>query len=594
MQKSPIGGRFQVKISGNARGYLCLLVVFSAFVHAQPAITRDAPELATGRTEKKLSVAKSEMVAAAHPLAVDAGLKMLTMGGSTTDAAIAVQMVLNLVEAHASGIGGGAFVMHFDAKKNKVSAYDGRETAPASATAEMFLDKDGKPVKFLDAVVGGKSVGVPGLLRVLEMTHKKHGKLPWAALFKPAIDLAEHGFPLGARLQAHVAADPFLANAPAAKAYFFNADGTPKAVGSEMKNPAFAAALKRIAKDGADVFYRGDIAQDIVKTVQSHPTNPGGMTLDDLAKYEAREATPLCGNYRSYKICGMPPPSSGGIAVLQMLQSLERFDMKSVRPLSTEAVHLFAEAGRLAYADRERYVGDDRFVNVPTAGLIDRDYIRTRSALIQREKSMGKAEPGVPAGVKTAYADGDTLDLPATSHIAIVDRDGNAVSMTTTIESSLGSRLFVHGFLLNNQLTDFSSIPKQDGREVANRIQPGKRPRSAMAPTLVFGADGSLQMVVGSPGGSAIINFVAKTLVAALDWNMDIQAAIAHPNFGSRNGPTELERGSAVEMLQPSLQAVGHDVRVIDLTSGLHGIMRAKDGWQGGADPRREGVARGR
>lgn len=594
MLKSFIGGNFQAKMLGNTRRYLSLLLVISTSLSAQPAITRDAPELATGRTEKKLSVAKNEMVAAAHPLAVDAGLKMLEMGGSATDAAIAVQMVLNLVEAHASGIGGGAFVMHFDAKKNKISAYDGRETAPASATAEMFLDKDGKPVKFLDAVVGGKSVGVPGLLRVLELAHRKHGKLPWAALFKPAIDLAENGFPLAMRLQYHVATDTLIANTPAAKQYFFNADGTPKAVGTMMKNPAFAAALKRIAKEGADVFYRGEIAQEMVKAVQSHPANPGGMTLQDLARYEAREVNPVCGPYRHYKICGMPPPSSGGIAVLQMLQSLERFDMKNVRPLSTEAVHLFSEAGRLAYADRERYVGDDRFVDVPLAGLIDRDYNRTRSALIHREKSMGKAAPGVPGGVKTAYANGDSLDLPSTSHISIVDREGNAVSMTTTIESSLGSRLFVHGFLLNNQLTDFSSVPKQDGRDVANRIEPGKRPRSAMAPTLVFNADGSLHMIVGSPGGSAIINFVAKTLVAALDWNMDIQAAIALPNFGSRNGPTELERGSAVETLRPALQALGHEVRVGDLPSGLHGIMRAKDGWQGGADPRREGVARGR
>jgi gamma-glutamyltranspeptidase/glutathione hydrolase len=587
-----ISGQFEAISSQAARGFLCF--VFCACAFAQPVITRDTPELATGFTEKKLASAKHEMVVAAHPLAVDAGLKMLEMGGSATDAAIATQMVLNLVEAHASGIGGGAFIMHFDAKKNKVAAYDGREIAPMSATPEMFLDKDGKPLKFLDAVVGGKSVGVPGLLRVLEMAHAKHGKLPWAALFKPAIYLAENGFPMGARMQYHVATDPYLANTPAPKKYFFDADGKPKAVDAVMKNPDFARALHRIAKEGADAFYKGEIARDIVTAVRAHPTNPGGMTEDDLAKYQARAVDPVCGKYRSYTICGMPPPSSGGIAVLQMLQSLEKFDMKSVRPMSTEAVHLFSEAGRLAYADRERYVGDDRFVDVPVAGLVDTRYNQMRGELIKREKSMGKADAGNPAGIKTAYAHGEGFDLPATSHISIVDREGNAVSMTTTIESSLGSRLFVHGFLLNNQMTDFSALPRNGTRAVANAIQPGKRPRSTMAPTLVFDDTGKLLMAIGSPGGSAIINYVTKTLIATLDWNMDIQAAIALPNFGSRNGPTELEKATAVEKLQAPLQAVGHEVRVTDLTSGLHGIMRVKDGWQGGADPRREGVARGR
>ncbi len=578
----------------DARRYWALSLFVIAPVFAQPTLTAEAPELATGVTSKKLATAKHEMVAAAHPLAVDAGLAMLEKGGSATDAAIAVQMVLNLVEAHASGIGGGAFVLHFDAKQSKVIAYDGRENAPMSATPDMFLDKTGKPEKFSAAVVGGKSVGVPGVLRVLEMAHARHGKLPWAALFKPAIDLAENGFVMGARMQAHVAADPFLANTPAAKKYFYGADVKPFPAGTVMKNPAFAETLHRIAKDGVEAFYKGEIARDIVATVRGHTTNPGGMTEADLASYRARALEPVCGGYRSYKICGMPPPSAGGIAVLQMLQSLARFDMKSVRPLSTEAVHLFAEAGRLAYADRERYAGDDRFVSIPVAGLIDSNYNHARSQLIQRERAMGKASAGNPAGVKAAFADGDSLELPATSHISVVDGDGNAVSMTTTIESSLGSRLFVHGFLLNNQMTDFSAIAREGTRVVANAIAPGKRPRSAMSPTMVFNADGKLHMVIGSPGGPAIINFVAKTLVASLDWNMDIQAAIAHPNFGSRNGPTELERGSTVEKLQASLQAVGHEVRITDLPSGLHGIMRTKDGWQGGADPRRDGEARGR
>ncbi len=577
--------------------YLMLGVVTHTAL-AQPTKVREptseAPELATGFIQKPVANAKHAMVAAAHPLAVEAGLKMLDQGGSAVDAAIAVQMVLNLAEAHASGIGGGAFVMHFDAKKNTVVAYDGREDAPLAATPELFLDHDGKPMKFIDAVIGGRSVGVPGVLRVLEMAHARHGKLAWAKLFEPAIDLAEHGYPLTLRLHRHLANDNILRHNAEAKVIFYNEDGSPKPLGTLVKNPAIAAVFRRIAQEGPDAFYKGDIARDIVAAVRGHASNPGGLTEADLAHYQARALTPVCGPYRVYKVCGMPPPSSGGIAILQMLEALERFDMKAVRPNSAEAVHLFSEAGRLAYADRERYVGDDRFVNVPVAGLIDPAYNHARGLLIQREKSMGKAQAGSPVGIKTAMADGDTLEFPSTSHISIVDKDGNAVSMTTTIESFFGSRLFVRGFPLNNQLTDFSMTPTDNGLPVANAVGPGKRPRSAMSPTLVFDQQGKLLMVIGSPGGSVIINYVAKTLVGVLDWGLDIQAAISLPNIGSRNGPTEIESGTAAENLVGALRAMGHQIRTFDLSSGLHGIVSTANGWQGGADPRREGIAKGR
>ncbi|MCY7387875.1 MAG: gamma-glutamyltransferase [Burkholderiales bacterium] len=576
---------------------VCVGVVTSLTVFAQPAQTPrtepPAPELASGYKEKKLAVATRYMVAAAHPLAVDAGLKMLERGGSAIDAAIAVQMVLNLVEPQASGIGGGAFIMHFDAKQKSTVAYNGRETAPMAATPALFLDNDGKPMRFQEAVVGGRSVGVPGLLRVVEMAHARHGKLPWATLFEPAIALAEHGFALSPRVQTHLVNEKILPRDARASAYFYLPDGTAKPVGTILKNPQFAAVLKRIAREGPDAFYTGSLAREMVAAVRGHATNPGTLTEADLLGYRARSGEPLCAPYRSYRICSMPPPG-GGLTVLGILQTLERFDLKSVRPGSTEAVHLFAEAGRLAFADRERFLGDERFTPVPMAGLMDTGYIRGRSALIRPEKSMGRAEAGTPETARVSMADGDALEFPSTSHISVVDGDGNAVSMTTTIESFFGSKIFVHGFLLNNQLTDFSMIPSSNGLRVANAVYPGKQPRSAMSPTLVFDADKRLHMVIGSPGGPPIINYVAKALVATLDWGMDIQTAISMPNFGSRNGPTEIEKGTYYENLIGPLKSMGHEVRTIDLTSGLHGIMRTSTGWQGGADPRREGIAKGK
>ncbi|MGV3626709.1 MAG: gamma-glutamyltransferase [Betaproteobacteria bacterium] len=551
------------------------------------------PEAASGRSEKQLAHAQRHMVAAAHPLAVNAGLQILDAGGNAVDAMIAVQLVLNLVEPHASGLGGGAFLMVYDAGNRNMRAYDGRETAPAAATAELFM-REGRAMQFRDAVVGGRAVGTPGLARLLERAHRHHGKLPWAQLFEPAIALAENGFPLSPRLHELLQRDRAIANDAAARDYFLAADGTPKPVGMILRNPEFASTLRALASGGADAFYRGDIARDIANAVRRHPLNPGLLTEADLAGYQVREVEPLCAPYRVFRICGMPPSSSGGIAVLQMLGMLSHRDMANVAPGSALAVHLFAEAGRLAFADRNRWVADDRFVDVPVRGLLDPAYLAARAQLIRPERAMGRAEAGAPPGARLVYADDPVDEAAGTSHIAIVDGDGNAVSMTTTIENSFGSRLMVRGFLLNNQLTDFNFNPLETGRPAANAVAPGKRPRSSMAPKLVFRSSGDLHLVVGSPGGSQIINYVAKTLVAALDWNMDIQAAIALPNTGSRNGPTEIERGTAYETLTAPLGAMGHEVQVIDMTSGLHGIMRAGKGWQGGADPRREGIAKGR
>ncbi len=533
------------------------------------------------------------MVAAAHPLAVAAGLEILEAGGTASDAMIAVQLVLNLVEPHASGLGGGAFLLHYDAASRKLQAYDGRETAPAAATPELFM-RVGRPMPFREAVNGGRSVGTPGVPRLLETAHRKHGKLPWARLFKPAIELAEQGFPLSNRVHALLQRKGALGSEAAARAYFLTVDGTPKPAGTMLRNPEFARTLRAIAAGGADAFYRGEIAIDIVDAVRKHPSNPGILSTADLADYQVREVDPLCAPYRVFRVCSMPPSSSGGIAVLQMLGMLSHRDMSAVAPGSAQAVHLLAEAGRLAYADRNRWVADDRYVEVPVRGLLDTAYLAARTKLIQPGHSMGKAEAGVPPGARIAYADDTVEEIAGTSHIAIVDGKGNAVSMTTTIENFFGSRIMVHGFLLNNQLTDFNFNPFDNGRQVANAVAPGKRPRSSMAPTVVFNSNGDLHLVIGSPGGSRIINYVAKTLIATLDWGLDIQAAIALPNAGSRNGPTEIERGTSYEALAAPLATMGHEVQTLDMTSGLHGIMRVNDGWQGGADPRREGIAKGR
>jgi gamma-glutamyltranspeptidase/glutathione hydrolase len=554
------------------------------------------PEGASGWTDKPGWYAKHFVVAAANPLATEAGYRVLKAGGSAVDAAIAVQMVLTLVEPQSSGIGGGAFLVHFDSKA--INTFDGRETAPADADESLFLGPDGKPLGFQDVVAGGRSVGAPGVLRMLELAHRRYGRMPWATLFDPAIHLAENGFAVSERLHAQLAKETKLKADPAAFEYFFRADGTPKPVGTPLKNPALAATLREIAARGADAFYRGDIARDIVTKVRTHPTNPGRLSETDLSGYRTKERQPVCFVYDVYDICGAPPPSSGSVAIGQILGILEKTDIARRKPVRTptgwrldpSAVHFYSEAARLAYADRGRYIADPDFVPWPKS-LLDKEYLSQRSRLIG-EASMGKAVAGNPPEKISRFGDDTSPELPSTSHISIVDAYGNAVSMTTSIEDAFGSRLMVRGFLLNNQLTDFSFAPSEDGRPVANRVQPGKRPRSSMSPMLVL-KDGKLVMATGSPGGSAIINYVAKTLIGTLSWGLNAQEAISLPNFGSRNGPTELEKGRTDPALIDGLKARGHDVRLIDQTSGIQTISRQYNGWFAGADPRREGVAMG-
>lgn len=574
---------------------LSLVLSFSILLTVQIALAQPhapAPEAATGRTIKTQGTAQRFMAAAANPLAATAGRDVLRAGGSATDAAIAIQLVLNLVEPQSSGIGGGAFFVHWDEAGRKVTTLDGRETAPAAAKPDRFM-RDGKPMPFREAVIGGRSVGVPGTLKLLEEAHRRWGKLPWTDVVAPALKLAEEGFAISPRLNGLLAGEKDLPKNALAAAYFYEPDGKPKSVGSILKNPAFAATLRAVAAEGSEAFYKGPIAEDIVATVTGHPANPGDITPADLAGYKVEEREAVCGTYRIWRLCGMSPPSSGAVALQQMLGVLEGQDLRRMGP-GAEAAHWFTEAGRLAFADRALYLADPAFISVPVRGLIDRDYIRSRAGLISPERSMGRAKPGDPPHRRAQrLAPSDGIEN-GTSHISVVDADGNAVAMTTTIEDGFGSRLMTKGgFLLNNELTDFNFAPEEDGKPVANRVEPGKRPRSSMAPTLVFDAFGRLYAVVGSPGGSQIIGYVAKTLVALLDWKMDPQQAVDFGNFGSRNGPTELEKGSEAEAWKAALEAKGHEVRLLEMTSGTQAIVKTPEGFLGGADGRREGVAIG-
>jgi gamma-glutamyltranspeptidase/glutathione hydrolase len=510
-------------------------------------------------------VAKRYLVAAANPLAAQAGAEVLKRGGSAVDAAVAVQMVLGLVEPESSGIGGGAFLLHWSESEKKLRTYDGRETAPAGARPDRFM-REGKPLPFLEAAVGGRSVGVPGVLRMLELAHARHGRLPWHELFAAAIRIAEDGFPLSPKLHAALERERYFRSE-----IFYDRDGRPHPAGSRIVNRAYAETLRALARGGARMFYEGDIAKDMALAVRTH-ANAGDLTEQDLAGYRALEREAVCGPYRQWRLCSMGPPSSGGIAVLQILGLLERTSFARAPPESPAALHLFAEAGKLAYADRARYLGDPGFVPVPIRELLSPAYLDRRAKLIA-EKAMSLAAPGDTEG--------------GTSHFSIVDARGDIVAMTTTIESGFGSRILVRGFLLNNQLTDFDFVPGG-----ANAVAPGKRPRSSMAPTVVFQGN-EIRMALGSPGGSMIINYVAKALVATMDWKMDVQTAFELPNFGSRNGPTLIEQESRYEGLASSLVERGHQVDKIPLASGLHGIERVPGGWRGGADPRREGAVRG-
>jgi gamma-glutamyltranspeptidase/glutathione hydrolase len=551
------------------------------------------PEAASGRANHRPTFARQDMVVAAHPLAAETGREILRHGGNAVDAAIATALVLNLVEPQSSGVGGGGFLVYYGAAHREVVTIDGRETAPAAAKPDRFLNPDGTPMHFFTAVVGGRSIGTPGYLRMLEMAHRKFGKLAWASLFAPAIKLAAGGFPVSDRLHMLVAQDPFLPQSPSAKGYFYHADGTPLAVGEMVKNPQFARVLTEIAMRGADAFYAGPIANDIARAVRG-ASPAGDLTADDLARYRARERKPVCGPYRDWRVCGMGPPSSGGVTLLQILGMLQRFPPSRLDLDAPGAVHLFAEAGKLAFADRDRYLGDTDFVPAPIAGLLDPDYLAARAKTIDPERDSGApALPGDPPEHHAALGDDASPELPSTSDLAVVDSDGNAVSMTVSIENAFGSRVMVDGFLLNNELTDFSFLPEHDGKPVANRVEAGKRPRSSMSPTLVFDKSG-LKLIVGSAGGPAIIEDVGKTIVAALDAHLDLQAAMDLPNIGDRNGGfVEIEAGPWAAAIEAALKARGHAVRVGPHPSGIAAIEITDKGIEGAADSRRDGTGAG-
>lgn len=591
--------------SGIIRNSFLAALVVAAFtgapvkVSAQDVADSVAPEFGNARSSSALARAKTRMVSAAHPEAAKAGLAMMEAGGSAIDAMVATQLVLGLVEPQSSGLGGGAFLVYHDAATGKPLTLDGRETAPQAATGDLFIGEDGEPLKFFDAVIGGRSVGTPGTVALLETAHRRFGKLPWADLFKPAIALAEDGFTVTPRLNASIsAAAESLFRYEATRSYFFSEEGVPIFPGTKLKNPDYAATLKAIAAGGAKAFYSGEIAQDIVNVIQSAEGNPGLLSLDDLAAYEVKERPAVCADYRDTSVCGMGPPSSGALTVGQILGMLEPHDLASLGPRNPESWRLIAEASRLAFADRGRYMADSDFVKMPK-GLLNSDYLKERSRLIDATNGETRilapeaVQPGnPPMDHALHYADDQSLELPSTSHFVIRDNDGNMVSMTTTIENGFGSRLMVRGFLLNNELTDFSFVPDLGGVPIANRVEPGKRPRSSMAPTIVY-RDGEPWLGIGSPGGSRIIGYVAKTLVAVIDWGMDIQTAIDLPHLVNRFGTYDVEEQTSAESFAPALSGFGYQVKSRNLNSGLHGIMITPRGLEGGADPRREGVALG-
>ncbi len=565
-----------------------------------------APEAASTVQLAELSSGQGFAVAAANPLAAEAGVRMLRAGGSAMDAAIAVQMVLGLVEPQSSGIGGGAFLLHFDGRE--VLAWDGRETAPAAVSEAFFLDAEGLPLPFLQAAASGRSVGVPGLLRMLEAAHRQHGRLPWAALFEPAIELAERGFALSPRLHTLLDTDPALRDNAAARSFFYHADGTPLPVGHLLTNPALAEILRRLASEGSEVFYQGDIARDLVMRVAQHPQAPGLLAASDLTDYRPVLREAMCTDWRTFSICGFPPPSSGHLAIMQILgilHALPETETTLQDNLPGESwLHRFIEANRLAFADRAVFVADPAFVSPPGDAwhsMLSPGYLQQRAQIIGTLR-VEPIEAGQPAGSQLSYAPQATQADSGTSHISIIDAEGNAVAMTSTIEAAFGARILADGgtdlaggYLLNNQLTDFSFKPRNEaGTPIANRVEPGKRPRSSMSPTLIFDRDsGKLLASLGSPGGAAIIAYTARSIIAMFDWGLNPQQAVALPHAVTLGGPVFIEQGLWPVATQEGLRTRGHNIFERELTSGIQAIVLTPQGWQGGADPRREGVVLG-
>ncbi|EAU41837.1 gamma-glutamyltranspeptidase [Fulvimarina pelagi HTCC2506] len=584
------------------------LTVFALFVAgASPSIAQDQASDAVqpergGSTAKVVEEVRGavraarHMVASAHPLAAEAGLAMLRAGGNAIDAMVATQFVLGLVEPQSSGVGGGAFLVYFDGEAERLTTFDGRETAPALATPRLFLDDDGKPLEFFDAVVGGRSVGTPGTVMLMAETHERYGKLPWRTVLQPAIAVALEGFPVSPRLADAIAEDKErLSRYPGTRGYFFHADGRPLAAGETLTNVPYAATLQVIAEEGPSAFYRGPLADKIVEAVRDAEGNPGVLSRVDLENYRVVEREPVCVTYRAHDVCGMGPPSSGALTIGQILKMVEPFDLAGLGFMNVESWRLIGEASRLAFADRGRYMADTDHVAVPVDGLIDEDYLADRSALIAEERVLaaGEVQPGTPPWDHAKIlGDDKSIELPSTSHVSIADETGNVVSLTTTIENGFGSRLMVGGFLLNNELTDFSFETHENGLPIANAVAPGKRPRSSMAPTIVL-KDGEPLYVLGSPGGSRIIGYVAQALISLIDWELDPQEAASLPHLVNRFGEYDVEEETAAADLAASLVGIGYQVNVRDLNSGLHILEMTLDGLLGGADPRREGVAVG-
>ena len=540
--------------------------------------------------------AQDWMVAAANPLAVEAGAKVLEEGGSAADAMVAVQTVLGLVEPQSSGLGGGAFLVWYDAETGELTTLDGRETAPLAATPQLFLNDEGEPLEFYDAVVGGLSVGTPGTPALMQAAHDRWGKLDWSELFTDAIAYARDGFAVSPRLAELVAEDQDRLTRFQSTADYFFPDGEPIAEGDTLTNAAYAETLETIARDGARAFYTGDIAEGIVETVAEAEAegNPGVLSLVDLAIYDVKERPAVCAAYRDREVCGMGPPSSGALTVGQILGMLDQFDLAEMGPLDPAFLLLLGDASRLAFADRGEFMADSDYVPMPTEGLVSPDYLESRALLLGGDEALDEVAAGAPEWSHAMeWGTDQSIEFPSTSHISIVDAEGNVLSMTTTIENGFGSRLMTPGgFLLNNELTDFSFATHEDGDPIANRVEPGKRPRSSMAPTIVM-QDGQPTLAIGSPGGSRIIGYVAQAIVNHVDFDMNIQQALGAPHAVNRFGTYDLEEGTAMVEAQDALQAMGFETEIRDLTSGLHAIEITESGLRGGADPRREGIAVG-
>ncbi|MGF1771519.1 gamma-glutamyltransferase [Vibrio wakamikoensis] len=572
-----------------------LFTSLSAFANSQ-ATDAFAPEIATGLDKKSLVVSQDWMVTAANPTATNAGAKVLEQGGNAIDAMVAIQLMLGLVEPQSSGIGGGSFLVYWDSKQSKLTTYDGRETAPAAVDGDLFIGEDGKPMGFFDAVVGGRSVGTPGTVKLLWDVHQKYGKLDWNQIIEPIAEQAEQGFVISARLAKLIANDvTFLGKHPDTARYFLQSDGSPKMEGTLLKNPQYAETLRLMAAKGSDGFYKGAVAESMINAVKSQSkTNPGLLTHDDLTRYQVAERSAVCAPYKQFDICGMGSPSSGALTLGQIMMLTEPHKLDRLGSDNPVSWQILADASRLAFADRGLFMADSDFVDVPVAGLLDSNYMRSRSELITPNRALGSVAAGTPPSVNTSSLSADqSLELPSTTHFNVVDSEGNVVSITSSIENVFGSRVMASGFLLNNELTDFSFVAESNGKPVANRVEPNKRPRSSMAPTIVM-EQGKPYMAIGSPGGSRIIGYVAQTLIAHLDWGMTIQQAIDQPRMINRFGEMDIEVNTPLAEYAQQFEKMGFKVKARELNSGLHAIRITSEGLEGAADPRREGIAVGK